>query len=504
MKRSTRLFLVIDQSTSATKVLLVTVRGEIIDQQSIPHRQIYPKAGWVEHDPEEIFTNTIKAIDIILQRHNDVRNEICAFSITNQRETFVVFNRESGSPLYNAIVWQCQRGDAFCKQLVSSGKEEFIHQTTGLKIDTYFPASKIRCLLDVRPDIESGLKDGSVLFGTMDTFLVYRLTKGKVYATDYTNASRTLFFDIGKLSWSEELCEVFGLDFFELPDVRESSACFGETDIHGLLDFEIPICGVIGDSQAALFAQRCFIPGSAKVTFGTGSSILLNIGNRLQLSDQGNLTALAWVLNGEPTYAYEGIVNFSGATIAWLQDQLQIIADPAETETLARSVTDSDGVYFIPAFSGLSAPYWRSDIRAAILGITLSTTRAHIVRAALESIGFIVTDALKAMTKESNLQLSTIYADGGATKNLFLMQFFSDLNQITIKSASTAELSAFGAFLQGMLGLNFISSFDELKKIPNNYKEYNPLINQTRANQLLTSWQAAVRQLLTPTIKRID
>ena len=436
------LFLAIDQSTSSTKAMLFTPDGKLLDQEWLSHGQIYPSPGWVEHDAEGIFSNTLITATTLLQRHTDQWNNLLAVSITNQRETFVLFDRETGQPLYNAIVWQCRRGDDFCKQLVSAGNENIVHELTGLKIDTYFPASKLRWLLDARPDLRAKLKDGSAFFGTIDTYLIYRLTGGKVYATDHTNASRTLFYDIEKLGWSQELCRLFGLEFGELPDVRESAAWYGDTDLGGCLNRRIPICGVMGDLQAALFAQRCFAPGGAKVTFGTGSSVLLNIGHEKRLSARGTVTALAWVLQGQPIYAFEGIINFTGATISWLRDQLRLIEDPAETETLAQSVSDSDGVYFIPAFVGLSAPYWRADARAAILGMTPSTTRAHIVRAALESIGYIVTDVLKAMGEDAGIQLSMVHADGGAVRNAFLMQFVADYESIESACCPNARISA--------------------------------------------------------------
>jgi len=493
---SSGLFLVIDQSTSSTKAMLFAPEGRLLDQEWLSHRQIYPQAGWVEHDADEIFNNTLKVVSNLVGRHSDQWNNLLALNITNQRETFVLFDRRTGIPLYNAIVWQCRRGDDLCKQLVAAGKETIIHERTGLKIDTYFPASKLRWLLDARPDLRAKLKDGSALFGTIDTYLIYRLTGGEVYATDHTNASRTLFYDIEKLCWSQELCEVFGMESSTLPDVRESAAWFGDTDLGGFLPRRIPICGVIGDSQAALFAQRCFSPGGAKVTFGTGSSVLLNIGHEKRLSAHGTLTALAWVLQGQPTYAFEGIINFTGATISWLRDQLQMIADPAETETLAQSVSDCDGVYFIPAFVGLSAPYWRSEARAAILGMTPSTTRAHIVRAALESIGYIVTDVLKAMGEDAGVRLSTIHADGGAVRNVFLMQFVADLNQLKVRAAQTPELSALGAVFSGCLGLKLYSSLDDLKNLPSGFTEYRASMNPAHANNLFAGWQSAVQQVL--------
>jgi glycerol kinase len=490
------LFLAIDQSTSATKALLFSTDGRLLDQEVLPHQQIYPRAGWVEHDAEEIFNNMMKAASTLLQRHSDQRNSLLALSITNQRETFVLFDRETGQPLHNAIVWQCRRGDDLCKQFVAAGREEIVHDLTGLKIDTYFPASKLRWLLDARPDLRAHLKEGSALFGTIDTYLIYRLTGGRVYATDHTNASRTLFYDIEKLAWSQELCDLFGLEFASLPEVRESSAWYGDTDLAGCLNRCIPIYGVMGDSQAALFAQRCFSPGSAKVTFGTGSSVLLNIGHEKRLSESGTVTALAWVLQGQSTYAFEGIINFTGGTITWLRDQLALITNPAETEMLAQSVSDSDGVYFIPAFVGLSAPYWRADARAAILGMTPSTTRAHVVRAALESIGYIVTDVLTAMGKDAGVKLNMVHADGGAVHNAFLMQFVSDMNQINLRASQLPELSALGAVFSAGLGLKIYASLADLQQIPMGFIEYAPRLDPTRANNLFEGWQAAVQQVL--------
>lgn len=496
MINSSGIFLTIDQSTSATKAMLFSPEGGLLDQVALPHRQIYPRPGWVEHNAEEIINNTLAVTSSLINRHPDQGNSLLALSITNQRETFVLFDRETGQPLYNAIVWQCRRGDEFCKQLIDAGNEELVHELTGLKIDTYFPASKLRWLLDARHDLRARLKDGSVLFGTMDTYLIYRLTDGRVYASDHTNASRTLFYDIGKLAWSDELCKMFGLEFGALPDVRESADWYGDTDLMGSLNRRIPICGVMGDSQAALFAQRCFAPGSAKVTFGTGSSILLNIGDEKHLSARGTVTALGWVLHGKPTYAFEGIINFTGATIAWLRDQLLLISDVAETEMLAQSVTDSAGVYFIPAFVGLSAPYWRADARAAILGMTPSTTRAHVVRAALESIGYIVTDVLKAMGKDAGIKLEMVHADGGAARNAFLMQFVADLNQLKVRAAQTPELSALGAVFCGGIGLKIFTTLEDLQKLPFGFVEYTSSMDPVRVNNLFAGWQAAVEQVL--------
>lgn len=490
------LFLAIDQSTSSTKAMLFTTAGRLLDQEPLTHRQIYPQAGWVEHDAEEIYINALKASIALMHRNADQMNHLLALSITNQRETFVVFDRETGQPLHNAIVWQCRRGSDICQSLISEGHGELVHDLTGLKIDTYFPASKLKWLMNNHPELEARLKDGSALFGTIDTYLIYRLTSGEVYATDHTNASRTLLYDIEKLGWSKDLIDIFGLKFGVLPEVKESSAYFGETSLGECLDRPIPIYGVMGDSQSALFAQRCFTPGGAKVTFGTGSSVLMNIGHEKRLSQKGNVTALAWVLDGRPTYAFEGIINFTGGTISWLRDQLQLIDDPSETEAIAKSVVDCDGVYFVPAFVGMSAPYWRPDARAAILGMTPATSRAHVVRAAVESIAYNIADVLKEMSVDSGIDLEVIHADGGAVRNTFLMQFVADMNQLKVRAAQTPELSALGAVLNGCLGLKLVNSLDELQNIPFAFSDYRASMNPDRAQKLFSGWQAAVQQVL--------
>jgi glycerol kinase len=496
MNNNNGVFLAIDQSTSATKALLFTPEGILLDQQTLNHQQIYPFAGWVEHDADEIYKNMITAISGLLQRHPDKRNNILALSLTNQRETFVIFERNSGKPTHNAIVWQCMRGVDTCKLLAEKGLDPIVHQITGLRIDTYFPASKIHWLLNDRPEISARLREGSVLFGTIDTYLIYRLTGGKVYATDHTNASRTLLFDIDKLSWSQELFDLFGIPWVDFPEVRSSSDCYGDTDLEGMLDRRIPIYGVMGDSQAALFAQRCFTPGSVKVTFGTGSSILLNIGKEKRLSMSGTLTALGWVMDGIPTYAFEGIINFTGATITWLRDQLNMISTAAESEEISRSVSSSDGVYLIPAFIGLAAPYWRADVRAAILGMTLSTTRAHIVRAAVESIGYIVTDVLNTMSKDADISLDMIFADGGAVSNTFLMQFVSDMSRLKLSASQLPELSALGAVFSGGLGLKIYQSLDDLLQLHAGFVQYEPKLDASVAIKQFVGWQKAVQQIL--------
>jgi glycerol kinase len=487
------LFLGIDQSTSATKALLFNQSGELLDKVSLSHRQIYPSPRWVEHDAEEIYQNTLRAARSLLEKQP---GDLLSISITNQRETFVVFERSSGKPLYHAIVWQCQRGEPICRQMVEAGHGDLVQAKTGLLIDTYFPAPKIKWLLNERPDIRLQVEDGRALIGTMDAYLVYRLTGGRQFATDHTNASRTLLYDITHLNWDPELCDLFGIPVAALPEVRESPACYGETDLAGLLPKPLPIYGVMGDSQAALFAQRCFQPGSAKVTFGTGSSILLNIGSEKKAPPQGIVTAVGWVLNGRPTFAYEGITNFTGATIQWLRDQLQLIQSVEETEALAESVADNGGVYLVPAFVGLSAPYWRPEARAGILGLTPGATKAHVVRAALESIAYVVNDVLQLMGREAGLGLGYVQADGGAVRNRFLMQFVSDISGLVVRASTTPELSALGAVLSGMLGLGVYRSLDDIQKIPAGFTEYRPHMPAAQAASLVSGWQKAVEKVL--------
>jgi glycerol kinase len=489
-------FLAIDQSTSATKALIFSHEGELLASDSMPHRQIYPGAGWVEHDAEEIYQNTLKVASAVLRDHPELGRKLTALSITNQRETFVIFERGNGRPLYNAIVWQCRRGTEICSELAARGFGPEVREKSGLMLDTYFPASKVRWLLDERPELSRKLTDGSALFGTIDTYLVYRLTHGSEYVTDHTNASRTLFYDIESLDWSQELCELFGVPQERLPEIRESAGQFGETDLEGELEHPIPICGVMGDSQAALFAQRCFTPGSVKVTFGSGSSILLNIGAKKIIAEKGIVTAVGWVYQDKPTYAFEGITNFTGATIAWLRDQLQLIDSPEETEELATGVQDNGGVYLVPAFVGLSAPYWRPNAKAAIVGLTPASKKGHIVRAALESIGYLIGDVLTLLGEQAGVSLEYIRADGGAVNNRFLMQFVSDIAGLKVHVSSTRDLSALGSVLSGALGMRVYEGLSELENLQGEYVEYVPKLEPSAVETLKAGWQEAVRQVL--------
>lgn len=488
--------LAIDQSTSGTKALLFDPQGQLIDQSSLEHHQIYPRPGWVEHDPQEIYRNALNSIRTLLNRNPSYQDQILCLSITNQRETIVAFEKGSGRPLYNAIVWQCRRGAPLCEELAQAGYNDLIHQKTGLMIDTYFSASKLRWLIDHDPEIARQLRSGEALVGTIETYLIYRLTGGQVHATDYTNASRTLLFDIANLRWDETLCDLFHVPLQALPEVRESSACFGETTLDGALARPIPILGVMGDSQASLFALRCFTPGSAKVSFGTGSSLLLNIGQQLRFSDHGIVSTIAWVLGGQTTYAFEGIINFSAATISWLKNQLKLIDSASETEALAQEVEDNSGVYLVPAFVGLSAPYWRPEAKAAIIGMTPHCTRNHIVRAALESIAYQIKDVLDLMVIESGVPLQAIQADGGAVRNRFLMQFTADMIRYPVRVSDLAELSALGAAYCAFLGLGLAGSLAEIDRLPRRFEQYDARMSPEKVAEWYAGWKAAVQRVL--------
>ena len=486
--------LALDQSTSATKAVLFTDQGTVLDRTTREHRQIYPQPGWVEHDAEEIWQNTLDVVRDVAARHD--LSTLAGVSIANQRETIVIFERGTGRPLHHAMVWQCRRGDDLCRALVRAGQNESIRSRTGLRVDTYFSASKLQWLVRARPDLATRLQAGEALIGTIDTYLVYRLTGGRVFATDPTNASRTLLFNIRRLRWDDTLCELFQVPPRALPEVRESGAQFGETDVEGILPRPVPICGVMGDSQASLFAQACFKTGMAKATFGTGTSVLLNIGREFQLPAEGLVCALAWVIGGQPTYAFEGIINYSAATVAWLQHQLGLIRDAAETEPLARAVEDNGGVYLVPAFAGLSAPYWSPDARAAIVGMTAHTRREHVVRAALESIAYQLRDVLELMKSGAAISLQSIHADGGPTANGFLMQFVADLCGLELRVANVPESSAWGAASAGLLGLGIHKSMETLAALPRAWTIYRPQMAPERARRLLEGWQSAVKRVL--------
>ena len=490
------LFLALDQSTSATKALLFDADGRALDRESRDHRQHYPQPGWVEHDAEEIWQNALSVLHALVARHTPRLAEVVALSITNQRETIVVFDRATGRPLHSAIVWQCRRGDSICAEHSAAGHAPLIHARTGLKLDAYFSASKLQWLLRHRDDLRVRLSDGSALIGTIDTYLIYRLTQGRVFATDPTNASRTLLFDISRLCWDEELCAIWEVPPRALPEVRESSASFGDSTIDGLLPQPLPIRGVMGDSQASLFAHRGFTPGAAKVTFGTGSSLLLNIGTQPRFPKSGVLTTVAWVHAGVPVYAFEGIVISSASTLTWLRDQLRLAPDVASIESLAMAAPDNGGVYLVPAFTGLGLPHWNSTARAAITGLSPHSDCRHIARAAFESIAFQMSDALAAMQREADVPITSIHGDGGPTASRFLMQLCADLAGIDLHVSTMADCSAYGAVLAGQLGLGRYHSLSDLDAIFRAETVYRATLSVGHIEAMRAGWSRSVQATL--------
>lgn len=486
-----RYILTIDQSTSGTKGLLVDGQGRIAAKHWQAHRQIYPQPGWVEHDPEEIYASVLAVAQKLVQ-DSGAAGSIVGLSITNQRETVVVWNRVTGKPVYNAIVWQCMRGDQICAELRAAGYEDEVRQRTGLVIDPYFSASGIQWVLEHAEAAHDSLDQ--LLFGTIDSWLIWKMTNGEVHATDYSNASRTMLYNIRDLKWDPFLFDLFKIPLSMAPEVRSSNARFGATDLGGILPQPVPICGVIGDSQGALFGQGCTKSGMAKVTYGTGSSIVLNIGGQYQLPPAGIVTSLAWGIDGKVDYIFEGNVHCTGKTIDWIINTLGLIPDAASSDALACSVADNGGVYLIPAFVGLGAPYWNSEVQAAIFGLTFSTTKAHIVRAGLESIAYQIYDVLACMQQDNSLQY--VKADGGASRNSFLMQFQADILQLPVATLPYGELSALGACYLGGLGLGCWQSLDEISVLQPEPKIYRPQMSLERRNLMLEGWKAAVGRLI--------
>lgn len=486
----------VDQSTSGTKALLVDEDGRVHARAARSHRQIYPRPGWVEHDADEIYRNVLECLGELARADSRAMATAACLSLTNQRETFVIFDRATGAPLHHAVVWRCRRGDAVCRELAEAGHADYVTRVTGLPLDSYFPGPKLKQLLRDEPRLRAALASGDALFGTIDAYLVHRLTSGRAFATDQTNASRTLLFDIERLAWDERLLDLFECPARALPEVRGSTDRFGTTDGGGVLPAAIPICGVMGDSQAALFAQRAFRPGSAKVTLGTGSSVLLNVGQAPVRSKGGIATTVAWVYGGVPCFALEGIIHSTGATVEWLKDQLQLLTAPEETEALATSVEDNGGVFLVPAFVGLGAPYWSQDARAAILGLTPHSTRAHVARAALEAIAYQIRDVLDAMAVECGRPLVEISADGGMVRNRFLLQFIADVTKVSVRASTMPELSALGAALAGMLGAGVYSSLEDLSRLDLQARCLVPTMPPDQADDLHAGWKRAVSRTL--------
>lgn len=484
----------IDQSTQGTKALLFDDRGALLCRADRPHRQIIDEKGWVEHDPEEIMRNTVQVAKDVVEKAGIDKADIVALGLSNQRETSVAWDRATGKPVYNAIVWQCARGAAICEALEQQGYGELVRRTTGLQLSPYFPAAKLAWIMQNVDGVAERARKGEICVGTVDSWLVYNLTGGKRHQTDYSNASRTQLFNITALEWDAELLELFGIDPACMAEVTDSDGDFGETDFGGWLDAPIPIRGVLGDSHGALFGQGCLKPGMTKTTYGTGSSVMMNIGEKPVFSDSGVVTSLAWKIGGKVNYVLEGNINYTGAVITWLKDDLKLIDGPGETESLAREANPGDHCYLVPAFSGLGAPYWDSRAEAAIVGMTRSTGRNEIVRAALDCIAYQIAAIVRAMGESAGMPIGELRVDGGPTRNGYLMQFQSDLLGIPVRIPDSEELSGIGAAYAAGLACGLYSAdvFVVLKRT-----SYAPAMDEATRDSKYQGWQDAVRRVRT-------
>jgi len=483
----------IDQSTQGTKALLFDGAGSLLGRADLPHRQMIDARGWVEHDPEEIYQNTIDVVKHLVEKTGIDKNDIRVMGISNQRETALVWDRLTGKPVYAAVVWQCARGASICEEIEGLGKADMIRGRTGLQLSPYFSAAKIAWILRNVDGVRERADRGELCCGTIDSWLVYKLTGKKEFRTDYSNASRTQMFHIGKLKWDEEICSLFKIPMSALAEVTDSNGYYGDTDLEGYLDHPIPIHGVLGDSHGALFGQGCLDKGMIKATYGTGSSVMMNIGGSPVYSDRV-VTSLAWGMDGKVDYVLEGNINYTGAVITWLKDDLQLIQSPAETQALAEAANPLDETYLVPAFSGLSAPYWDSQARAVIYGMTRTTKRAELVKAALESIVYQITDVMTVMGQESGIPIEALRVDGGPTKNSYLMQFQSDMAQIPVQVPPMEELSGIGAAYAAGLGAGIYQKGQLFGKTER--KEYRPALAKELREKKYTGWNKAVSKVL--------
>jgi glycerol kinase len=484
----------IDQGTTSTRCLMFDQKATILSTAQMEHQQIYPQPGWVEHDPQEIWRNTLKVFREAFQKSNIHKEDIGSLGITNQRETTLLWNKKTGKAYGNAIVWQDTRTDSICSQLIESGSEKLIKVKTGLPIATYFSATKIKWMLDHDEDLQRDVLNNEVMFGNIDTWLIWNLTGGTkdgLHCTDVTNASRTMLMNLKTLAWDEEILSILGIPGFILPAIKPSSTHFGETRVAGLEG--IPICGDLGDQQAALFGQACFEKGDAKNTYGTGCFMLLNSGEDYKISEHGLLTTLGYQIgNSSPVYCLEGSIAITGALVQWLRDNLKFFYQSDQIEKLASTVEDNGGIYFVPAFSGLFAPYWRSDARGMIIGLTRYANKGHIARSALEATAFQTKEILDAMNEDSGVALKILKVDGGMVKNELLMQFQADILDVPVIRPVITETTALGAAYAAGLAVGFWSSTDELKANWNEDKRWIPDMSNDQRNNEYRKWKRAV------------
>ncbi|MGB6778406.1 MAG: glycerol kinase GlpK [Planococcus citreus] len=489
---SKKYILSIDQGTTSSRAVLLNHAGEIVGTGQQEFQQFFPKPGWVEHDANEIWTSVLACIAEVLRKTDVDPSEISGIGITNQRETTVVWDRNTGKPIYKAIVWQSRQTDGICNELKDQGLNDTFRKKTGLLIDAYFSGTKVKWILDNVEGAREKADNGDLMFGTIDTWLVYRLSGGSTHITDYSNASRTLMYNIHDLKWDDELLDILTVPKSMLPEVRQSSEIYAHTVNYHFFGHEVPIAGIAGDQQAALFGQACFEKGMAKNTYGTGCFMLMNTGEKAVESEHGLLTTLAWGVDGKVEYALEGSIFVAGSAIQWLRDGLQVIETAPESEQFAQQVDSTDGVYMVPAFVGLGTPYWDTDARGAVFGLTRGTTKAHFIRATLEALAYQTKDVVDVMIEDAEIELKTLRVDGGAVGNDMLMQFQSDLLHVPVERPRIQETTALGAAYLAGLATGFWKDKDEIAAQWQLDKTYEPEMSDETSERLYTGWQNAV------------
>lgn len=483
----------LDQGTSSSRAIIFNKELEIVGVRQKEYPQIYPKPGWVEHDPEQIWESQYSVVNDLLKNLNISPSEISAIGITNQRETSIVWDKNTGNPVYNAIVWQDKRTSDFCSKLKNEGLEDMVRKSTGLVIDSYFSATKVNWILNNVPGAREKAKKGDLLFGTVDTWLIWKLTGGNEHITDYSNASRTLLFNIRSLRWDNELLDIFDIPMSILPEVKPSSGIVAKTSGKLFSGVEIPIAGIAGDQQAALFGQTCFEKGMAKNTYGTGCFMLMNTGDHIVESKSGLLSTIAWSMDGEVVYALEGSVFIAGAAIKWLKEGIKLIKDAGETQSIAESVKEDEDIYVVPAFSGLGAPHWDMYARGAILGLTQGVTDKHIVKATIEALAYRTKDVLDAMSCDSGIELSELNVDGGASVNDYLMQFQADILNTRVDRPEIVETTALGVASLAGIAIGMWTKEEILKKMKIN-KSFEVGMGEDERNRLYKGWLKAVEK----------
>ncbi|MEL3971511.1 glycerol kinase GlpK [Rossellomorea oryzaecorticis] len=488
-----KFILSLDQGTTSSRAILFNKQGEIVHTSQKEFTQHFPKPGWVEHNANEIWGSILAVIATVLSESSVKPEQIEGIGITNQRETTVVWDKETGTPVYNAIVWQSRQTAEICEELKSKGYNDTFRDKTGLLIDAYFSGTKVKWILDNVEGAREKAENGQLLFGTIDTWLIWKMSGGEAHVTDYSNASRTLMYNIHDLKWDKELLDILGVPMEMLPEVRPSSEVYAKTITHHFFGQEIPIAGAAGDQQAALFGQACFEKGMGKNTYGTGCFMLMNTGDKAVKSDNGLLTTLAWGIDGKVEYALEGSIFVAGSAIQWLRDGLRMLKEAKDSQGYAEKVESTDGVYVVPAFVGLGTPYWDSDVRGAVFGLTRGTSKEHFVRATLESLAYQTKDVLTAMEADSGIALKKLRVDGGVVKNDFLMQFQSDILNVPVEKSVISETTALGAAYLAGLAVGYWKDRNEIAKQWNKDREFEPKMSQESQEQLYNGWKKAVK-----------